>query len=108
MTEDEEKEKARLQAVKKEEERKKQEEKERKKEEEGMELEFRQQKAAINEKRIQKYTDQERKMLEMKAQPIRDAILENIGEILSSGVAEVCEKMPEDPVEYLVSTVLNV
>eukprot|EP01022_Parablepharisma_sp_SALTPOND_P027363 TRINITY_DN663_c4_g1_i1.p1 TRINITY_DN663_c4_g1~~TRINITY_DN663_c4_g1_i1.p1 ORF type:complete len:859 (+),score=160.63 TRINITY_DN663_c4_g1_i1:101-2578(+) len=107
MTEDEEKEKARLEELKKVEEKKKANEEQRKVKGERTEAEFKQQKKAIDERRTQKYLEHERQALEAKAKPIKEAILENIGEILSAGIAEVCEKGPEDPVEHLVTYVAN-
>ncbi len=71
MTEDEEKEQVRLQAVKQEEERKKREEEAKKTEEEETQAQLREQKRAIDEKRTAKFFQEERQMLEMKAQPIR-------------------------------------
>jgi len=102
MTEDEEKEKIRLAAVKEAEELKKQEIYRKKVESEKEEIELKAQKKIIDEKRTTKYWEQERLLLEAKARPIKEAILENIGEILSAGIADVCEKNPEDPVEFLV------
>ena len=108
MTEDEEKEKVRLKTVQAAEENKKVIQAQKKIEAERTEIELKQQKKSIDEKRTQKYLEQERKLLESKAKPIRDAILENIGQILADGIADVCEKVPEDPVEHLVTFVRDI
>jgi adenylate kinase len=102
MTEDEDKEQIRQENVKKHQELLAQKKEIEKQEEEKTEKSYIVQKESIDAKRIEKYLEQERQLLELKAQPLKDAIMENIGGILTDGIAEVCEKMPEDPVEYLV------
>lgn len=106
MTEDEDKEKERQEKVKKNEEEKKLRLDFEKREHEKTEQEYKLQKEEIDAKRIDKYMEQERQMLELKAQPLKDCIMDNIGLILADGIAEVCEKMPEDPVEYLVKNLI--
>ncbi len=75
MTEDEEKEAKRVQEVAAAVGLKKQERERRVQEEEKTEQESRAQKAALDLRRIEKYLEHERQMLELKAQPIKCATL---------------------------------
>jgi adenylate kinase len=45
--------------------------------------------------------ERERQLLENKSQVIRLYLQENVIPILSQGILEVCQKLPEDPVDYL-------
>ena len=102
MTEDEEKEKLRLEELRKEQKKKIEETKQRQIESEITEQELKGQKKIIDEKRTEHYLRKEKELLDSKASPIRDAIMETIGDILTDGIVDVCVKKPEDPVEHLV------
>jgi adenylate kinase len=45
--------------------------------------------------------ERERQLLEKKSQVLRLYLLENVVPILSQGILEVCQKLPDDPVDYL-------
>ena len=40
-------------------------------------------------------------MLEKKSQVLRNYLLDSVVPILSQGILEVCQKTPNDPVDYL-------
>eukprot|EP00826_Nyctotherus_ovalis_P055279 TRINITY_DN7327_c0_g1_i5.p1 TRINITY_DN7327_c0_g1~~TRINITY_DN7327_c0_g1_i5.p1 ORF type:complete len:702 (+),score=267.13 TRINITY_DN7327_c0_g1_i5:447-2552(+) len=101
MTEDEEKEKVRLEELRKLQEKKALEFAQKQAQSEITEQQLKQQKKIIDEKRTERYQQQEKEMLDSKAGPIRDAIMETIGDILTDGIVDVCVKKPEDPVEHL-------
>ena len=45
--------------------------------------------------------DREKKMLETKSQVLRAYLLHKVIPILSQGILDVCQNLPEDPVEHL-------
>ena len=45
--------------------------------------------------------ERERILLEKKSQVLRNYLLDNVVPILSQGILEVCQKLPDDPVDYL-------
>lgn len=45
--------------------------------------------------------DRESKILDEKSQILRQYISENVVPLLTQGILEVCQKLPDDPVDYL-------
>jgi adenylate kinase len=45
--------------------------------------------------------DRERKIIEDQSQDLRSYLLDNVIPLLSQGILEVCQKLPDDPVDYL-------
>lgn len=54
-----------------------------------------------HEKRINDIREQERKMLEVKTEPLRKYLMKNVIPILTKGLIEVGQVQPDDPVDYL-------
>lgn len=50
---------------------------------------------------MQVLKEREKQLLENKSQVIRLYLQENVIPILSQGILEVCQKLPEDPVDFL-------
>lgn len=51
--------------------------------------------------------DQEREILDKKSQPLRQYMAERVVPVLTMGLLEVCKKIPEDPVDFLVRSHSN-
>ncbi|EFC39344.1 adenylate kinase [Naegleria gruberi] len=51
--------------------------------------------------RLEEIRKQEKIMLEVKSQPLRVYLMENVIPVLTKGLIEVCQMQPEDPVDYL-------
>ncbi|KAG2381450.1 hypothetical protein C9374_006439 [Naegleria lovaniensis] len=51
--------------------------------------------------RLEEIRRQEKMMLEVKSQPLRMYLMENVIPVLTKGLIEVCQMQPEDPVDYL-------
>jgi adenylate kinase len=45
--------------------------------------------------------EKERKNIEMLSGELRSYLLDNVIPLLSQGILEVCQKLPDDPVDYL-------
>jgi adenylate kinase len=45
--------------------------------------------------------EKERKNVEMLSGELRSYLLDNVIPLLSQGILEVCQKLPDDPVDYL-------
>lgn len=49
---------------------------------------------------------QEQEILNRKSQALKQYITDNILPVLTSGLIEICNEKPEDPLEYLVSALI--
>lgn len=47
---------------------------------------------------------QEQEILNRKSQALKQYITDNILPVLTSGLIEICNEKPENPLDYLVST----
>ena len=54
-----------------------------------------------NQKKIEMLKEREKLLLEKKSEIIRHYINENVIPILSKGILEICEQLPDDPVDFL-------
>ncbi len=69
--------------------------------EEKIEQELRKQKETYTKQRLDQIKEQERDILDMKSTPIRQYLNDNLVQILTDGLIEVCKRTPEDPVDFL-------
>ncbi len=69
--------------------------------EEGLEKELKKQKESYTKHRLEQIKEYERETLDVKSQPIRQYLLDNLVPILTEGLIEVCKKTPDDPVDHL-------
>eukprot|EP00750_Incisomonas_marina_P024977 INCI5261.1.p1 GENE.INCI5261.1~~INCI5261.1.p1 ORF type:complete len:720 (+),score=150.04 INCI5261.1:101-2260(+) len=53
------------------------------------------------EQRRNKFIRKEMQMLEKRAMPLREYLMESVVPVLTEGLLEVCKTKPEDPVDYL-------
>ena len=53
------------------------------------------------EQRRNKFIRQEMQMLERRAMPLREYLMDSVVPVLTEGLLEVCKTKPEDPVDYL-------
>jgi hypothetical protein len=51
--------------------------------------------------RLEAIQQQERQLLELRKEPLKKYLMENVIPILTQGLIEVCEVRPEDPIDYL-------
>jgi adenylate kinase len=54
-----------------------------------------------NKVRKDEIKEKERKNIEMLSGELRSYLLDNVIPLLSQGILEVCQKLPDDPVDYL-------
>jgi len=69
--------------------------------EEYIETQWRKQKESHTKNRLEHIKEQERDLLDSKSQPIRAYLVDNVVNILSDGLMEVCKNQPSDPVDFL-------
>lgn len=50
---------------------------------------------------------EEQEMLETQSIPLRNYLMKNVMPTLTQGLIEVCKVKPDDPVDYLVSSLLS-
>ncbi len=55
----------------------------------------------FNKLKLDELKDRERLIIEEKSTDLRSYLLDNVIPLLSQGILEVCQKLPEDPVDYL-------
>jgi adenylate kinase len=51
--------------------------------------------------RIEEIKRQERQMLEIKSEPLRQYLMKNVIPPLTKGLIEVCQMQPDDPIDFL-------
>jgi adenylate kinase len=56
---------------------------------------------AHDSRRLAELQQQERELLEVRAIPLRNYLMQNVIPTLTEGLIEVCKLKPEDPVDYL-------
>ena len=54
-----------------------------------------------NKSKLQNLEEKEKNILISKSHDLRSYLIENVIPILSQGILEVCQKLPEDPVDEL-------
>jgi adenylate kinase len=59
------------------------------------------QKEAAIKYSLDQYKEKHREILDQQSQPIRQYLSNNVAEILSDGLAEICRMQPDDPVDAL-------
>jgi adenylate kinase len=65
------------------------------------------QRDAINQAKLEKVKEQERKLLDTRSQPIRQYLMDNVVPHLTEGLIEVCKKVPEDSIDHLANFLLE-
>ena len=61
----------------------------------------------IIEDKLNELKEREKKLLEKKSEVIRRYLSENVMPLLAKGVLNICQNMPEDPVEELANFLLE-
>jgi len=61
----------------------------------------RQQREAVESRRLAELQQKERELLEVRSIPLRNYLMQNVIPTLTEGLIEVCKLKPEDPVDYL-------
>jgi adenylate kinase len=57
--------------------------------------------------KFEELKEREKKMLETKSQVLRAFLLQKVIPIMSQGILDVCQNLPEDPVEHLADYLEN-
>jgi len=84
-----------------EEKKKQQQEADAQKKKQATDKQEREQIRSQDENRLKEIERQEQEMLQVKSEPLRKYLLDNVIPILTKGLIEVCQVQPEDPVDYL-------
>lgn len=58
-------------------------------------------KEELNKKKLEQLKEKEKLMIEKKSEILKQYLHENLVPILAKGIKEICEEIPEDPVDYL-------
>ena len=58
-------------------------------------------KEEMNFKKLEHLKEKEKQMIEKKSEIIKQYLHENLVPILTKGIKEICETIPEDPVDFL-------
>jgi len=58
-------------------------------------------KEELNKNKLDQLKEKEKKMIEIKSQILKQYLHENLVQILAKGIKEICEQIPEDPVDHL-------
>jgi len=67
-------------------------------EKEGEERKLQEEKAKLKMETIK---EEEKKLLDVRSQPLRQYLADNVVPILTEGIIQICKEKPEDPVDFL-------
>lgn len=62
---------------------------------------------ALEERRMAELQMQERELLEVRSQPLRNYLMANVIPTLTEGLIEVCKVKPEDPIDHLAEWLIR-
>ncbi|CAG9315201.1 unnamed protein product [Blepharisma stoltei] len=74
---------------------------EQEKREEALEIDARKKREKQAKETVDKMHSDERQLLEERAQPLKNYLLDNLHEVLAKGLIKVCKKERADPIDYL-------
>ena len=57
--------------------------------------------------KMEQIRNQERNLLDLRSQPIRQYLMDNVVPHLTEGLIELCKKVPEDAIDHLANFLLE-